>query len=130
MIESLSKEQLYQLPCYGKFLSKTNGDHSLYVAIGGCRGAFSHIKMTGIQKAFVISCWIPSKEGVPPWNEVNVEENAAEKIAEVRSEEVKLAQNIRMRLVQNQERREVTNGHLTRKRGLKNYWMQRRLSID
>ena len=63
----------------------------MYAAIGGCRNAFSRIKTTSVHsKGFVLSRWIPSEEGVPPWNEMNVDENAAEKIAEVRYEEEKL----------------------------------------
>jgi hypothetical protein len=31
---SLSNKEFHLLPCYGKFLTKQKGDHSLYAAIG------------------------------------------------------------------------------------------------
>jgi hypothetical protein len=46
-IESLTKDELYWLPCYGKFVTKILGNHSLFTAVGGTIGNLCPIKSTG-----------------------------------------------------------------------------------
>ncbi len=62
-IDTLTKDELYQLPCDGKFLSKIVGDHSLRAAIGGDSISLSHIKTTSaLGHVFIISHWLPVKK--------------------------------------------------------------------
>jgi hypothetical protein len=86
-IKSLTKVQLYNLPCYRKFLSK----RATRATIGGNSSSrLDKYKTISIHRnEFIVSRWIPSEEGVPPCNEISVVENADEKIAMVKSEIMK-----------------------------------------
>jgi len=85
-IKSLTNVQLYDLPCYGKFPSQTK----MLATIGGRRPALDEYKTLATRRdEFIVTRWMPSEEGVPPWNEIHVVENAAEKIELMKTEIVK-----------------------------------------
>ena len=86
-VGSLSNEEIYLLPCCGKFKCKF-GKNSIHEAIvGGKFNEFSKVKRIGIYHSVFIICGYLPLAGVPAWKDIHVDAaEAVEKIAAAKNE--------------------------------------------